>query len=258
MASHDKSSSNGAPAPTKVLGREERPLRKRFFTGACACPAAGGFKIQLDGRDLRTPGKHALVVSHLSLAEIIAAEWNAQGEVILPETMPMTSLAFTAIDAVASAMPAVAEEIASYGGSDLTCYRADGPVELIAQQAAAWDPVLAWAASEFGVRPRTTTGVMPIAQPPGLQGALLQALTPLDPLSLTAAHVLTTLMGSALLALAVLRGRLTLEDAWHRAHIDEDWEIARWGHDAEADARRALRHRTAVAAGQVLACREAT
>ena len=64
---------------------------------------------------------------------------------------------------------------------------------------------------------------------------------------------MTTLTGSALLALAHAQGRLTAEQAWTAAHVDEDWQIGTWGEDAEAAARRQRRWSEMQAASRMLA-----
>lgn len=243
---------NSYKPPTKVLGREPRVVRKRFYKVVTVAPHVGGYTVHLDGRGVRTPAKAPLVVPVAVLAKALADEWRAQASEIVPSTMPLTTLACTAIDAVTTRMPEVAAEIGRYASSDHLCYRADAPAALVALQAAGWDPVLDWASLELGVAFKRTTGLMPVAQSPGVADAMVAALLPLAPLQLAAMHVLTSLMGSAVLALAVLRGRLSLDAAWQLAHIDEQWQIARWGTDAEAEARSAQRYRTASAAGRVL------
>ena len=253
MTNDDGSTDRNPPVPPRVLGREPRVVRKRFYATVGVAQAAGGFSIELDGSRVRTPRKLPLVVSAEALAQAIAAEWDAQATEINPATMPLTTLACTAIDAVADQMAAVADEIGSYAMSDLLLYRAEAPLGLVEQQSAGWDPVLDWAAGELGVGFKRTTGLMPVAQAPAVKAAVAAQLAPLEPLPLAAVHVLTTLTGSALLALAVWRRRLDLETSWALAHIDEDWQIARWGADAEAEARRAARWVTAAAATQVLA-----
>jgi chaperone required for assembly of F1-ATPase len=147
----------------------------------------------------------------------------------------------------------VRAEIAKYAASDLLCYRAEGPAELVRRQAEAWDPVLAWAGSEFGAHLITGRGIVPVCQSPAALAAIASRLSDLDALALTAHHVMTTLTGSAVLALAHARGRLTAEQAWAAAHIDEDWQIGQWGEDAEAQARRARRWAEMQAASRLLA-----
>jgi chaperone required for assembly of F1-ATPase len=238
--------------PRSVPGREAPPLRKRFYTTATVAAAPGGSTVHLDGRPLRTPRKLPLVVPAEALATAIAAEWDTQAATINPATMPVTRLVFTALDAVAEQRTAVAAEIGRYAASDLLCYRAPDPAALAQQQADRWDPLLAWAATELGVPFKSTTGLMPVAQSPDVQRAMEAALAGVDAFSLSAVHVLTTLTGSALLALAVLRHRLALDEAWQLAHLDEDWQSAKWGTDAEAAARREQRHAEARAAAAVI------
>jgi chaperone required for assembly of F1-ATPase len=103
--------------------------------------------------------------------------------------------------------------------------------------------VLAWAEAELGARFALGEGVMPVAQTETALARVAAALDRFGPLQLAALHVMTTLTGSALLALAHALGRLTLEQAWAAAHVDEGWQVSQWGEDAEAAARQ--RHRLA-------------
>lgn len=234
----------GSPEPVDPVRRARElsrsDLPKRFYTSVSVVEEQGAHAIVLDGRPVRTPARSPLRVPSLRVAEALAAEWTAQGERIDPGTMPLTRLVNTALDGVATAAAETADDIARYAGSDLLCYRAEGPERLAARQTAAWDPVLDWAGKRLQVRFRLAEGVMPIEQDPALIGALRAAL-PDDPLRLAALHTITTLTGSAVLAFALLEGRLSGEEAWNAAHVDEDWEIELWGEDAEATARRAYR-----------------
>jgi len=65
-------------------------------------------------------------------------------------------------------------------------------------------------------------------------------------------HVVTTLTGSALLALALKHGVLGPDEVWAAAHVDEDWNAEQWGTDEEAVARRAARLVDFVAAARIL------
>ena len=218
------------------------PLPKKFYKlASIVSNAAGQFQIQLDGRSIKTPKKRALQLPSSGLAAAIANEWQAQIAVINPATMPLTRIANTAIDAVADTMLEVGADVVAYSGSDLVCYRAEAPPELIERQSAAWEPVLAWAKSNLGARFVLSQGVMPVEQPQRILLAVAAAVAPLGPFHLTAVHVLTTLTGSALLALAHASNALTAEQVWNAAHIDEDWQIELWGPDDEAAERRAAR-----------------
>lgn len=227
------------------------PQRKRFYTAAGVKEGPEGFSVTLDGKPIRTPGKRLLAAPRRELAEAMAAEWEAQTEIIDPLSMPLTRLANSTIDGVLDNTDAVADDVAKYFGSDLLFYRAGFPEELIARQAAYWDPVVRWAADDLGAHFILTEGVMHVAQPERALAAARAAL-PEDPWSIAAMHVLTTLTGSALLALALYHKVCDEDRIWAAAHVDEDWNAQQWGEDEEVVARRAMRLRDFRAAARVL------
>lgn len=236
--------------PTESARRNMRPkLRKRFYQRAHIGDAAP-FAILLDERSVKTPAGNALALPSRALAEGVAAEWDAQPERIDPAAMPLTRLANSIIDGVAPAPAPAAEEVAKYLGSDLVCYRADTPEGLVQAQVRHWDPILEWART-LGARFVLAEGVMFVAQPEHAIAAVRAAI-PSDPWRLGAVNVITTLTGSALIALAVLHGRLSVDDAWAAAHVDEDWNMSLWGRDEVALDRRAKRFAEMQAAGTVL------
>jgi chaperone required for assembly of F1-ATPase len=226
-------------------------LPKRFYKMVAIEPDGAGFTVRLDGKKVRTPGKALLVLPTRALAEAVAAEWRAQGERVDPRSMPLTKLANSAIDGVAGREEAVIGDILAFAGSDLLCYRAQGPRGLTDAQAKHWDPVLAWAREALGAPLVLAEGVVHAAQPEASLGRLKDALSGRDPFSLAALHVMTSLTGSALLALAVALGRLSPEEAWQAAHVDEDWQISQWGEDADASLRRKARWRDFEAAARL-------
>jgi chaperone required for assembly of F1-ATPase len=220
-----------------------RVMPKRFYQTAGVEAREGLYHLVLDGRPTRTPKKQVLAAPTRALAEAIAAEWNAQTERIHPATMPLTRYANTTLDGIIGREAEVKADIVKYAASDLVCYRADMPDDLIATQAASWDPLLAWARTDLKMPLIATAGMMPIGQPSGTLQRAEAALGDLDAFRLAAVHTMTTLMGSLVLALAVLKGRLSAQEAWDAAHVDEDWQIRKWGEDAEAAARRERRWR---------------
>lgn len=242
------------PDPIRRAQKQMRqPLPKRFYREVSVAPVEGGFGVHLDGRPVRTPGMALVVLRTQAAARLIADEFDAQQTEINPVTMPVTRLVNTAIDGVMREPDAVAEDILRYASSDLLCYRADGPDRLVALQAEAWDPVLDWARSRLGARFFLAEGVMHVEQP---REAIASVGVPLrldtDPFRLACLHVMTTLTGSALLALAIDAGEIDTPSAWAAAHVDEDWTIAQWGEDAEAAAARANRFRDMAAADALL------
>ena len=234
------------------MGSEKPNLPKRFYKDVSVADEGGRAAILLDGRPVRTPGKAPLAVPSAALAEAIADEWRAQGKEIDPQTMPLTKLANSAIDGVVGKEGPVIDDILAHAGSDLLCYRASGPEGLLALQAEHWDPVLAWAAGALAAPLSLAEGVMHVAQPDASIAALRGEIEGLDAFRLAALHVMTTLTGSALLPLAVVRHQLTPEEAWAAAHVDEDWQIGQWGEDAEAAVRRENRKRDFNAAARLL------
>jgi chaperone required for assembly of F1-ATPase len=238
--------------PTEAARRAMRPsLPRRFYRQAGVEEAEGGFRVVLDGRPVRTPARRFLVAPSRALAQALAAEWDAQGEIIDPATMPLTRLANSIIDGVVAAPTAVAADIGKYLDSDLLFYRADGPQRLVERQERLWDPVLAWAREALGARFVLAQGVVHTAQPE-VATAAARAAIPTDPWRLGALHAITTLTGSALLALALARRHLTADQAWDAAHVDEDWNMDQWGRDEIALARRAARRAEMDAAAAVL------
>jgi chaperone required for assembly of F1-ATPase len=227
------------------------PRRKRFYAQAGVAETPEGFGITLDGKPVRTPSRRLLVAPRREIAEAIAAEWDAQKEIIDPTTMPLTRLANSVIDAVASRVEAVADDVAKYFHSDMLFYRTGHPAELVANEAEHWDPVLLWAANTLGAHFILTEGIVHVRQPDQAVAAA-RAVLPDDPWSTTALHVVTTVTGSALLALALMCGVLDEDEVWAAAHVDEDWNIAQWGVDEEVAARRLARFLDFRAAASVL------
>ena len=232
-----------------VRKQMRRELPKRFYENAEIIEKEDLFHLRLDGRPALSPGRNALVVTERALAEALCAEWQAQSEHIDPAAMPVTRLVNTALDGVKGNEGAICADIVAYAGTDLLCHRAGEPQGLVDRQRTLWDPVLAWAERLLSVRFKLTEGVVHVAQPREVKIAVkLKLATYTDPFRLTGLSMMTGLTGSALLALAVAEGFLGPDDAWRAAHVDEDWNIAQWGEDAEAAARRADRHRDFVAA----------
>jgi chaperone required for assembly of F1-ATPase len=237
----DEMAGQSALDPEEAVRRTmRRPRRKRFYADAGVVEGSGGFAIVLDDKPVRTPSGRPLVVPDRAIASAISAEWDAQQEFIDPLTMPMTRLANSVVDAVVDRLDAVTEDIVKYFGSDLLFYRAGHPEALVAREAALWDPLLFWAADALGAHFILAEGIVHVRQPDSAIAAARAAL-PGDPWSIAALHVVTTLTGSALLALALMRGVLDSDRVWAAAHVDEDWNIEKWGVDEEVAARRAAR-----------------
>jgi chaperone required for assembly of F1-ATPase len=240
--------------PIDAVRRHARPaLRRRFYVNTSTVTVAEGHAVRLDDKPVLTPARRVLAAPVPTLAAAIAAEWDCQHESINPAKMPLTRLANVILDGVAERPLPVAAEIAKYLASDLLFYRAANPPALVERQRLNWDAVLAWAAETLGARFEVTAGVTHIPQPePALKAG--EKAIPEDAWRLGAAHSVTTLTGSALLALALARGRLSADQAWQAANVDEDWNMEQWGRDELALEGRAFRFAELGAAATVLRC----
>ncbi|APE42350.1 ATPase [Sulfitobacter alexandrii] len=209
---------------------------KRFWKEAKAVPAGGGHAVELDGRPVKTPAKQPLILPTEAMAKAVAAEWDAQEGVINPHLMPVTKTANSAIDKVAAQHAEVADMLADYGDSDLLCYRADTPEELVARQKAHWDPMLDWAAEVLGARLEPRVGIMHRPQDPAALEALRRRTHALNDFELAAFHDLVSLSGSLVLGFAATMGARDIEVLWDISRLDEAWQAEQWGRDDAAEA----------------------
>lgn len=208
---------------------------KRFWKDAAVVEVDGGFTVELDGRRVKTPAKRPLTLPTRTMAEAVAAEWQAQDKQIDPRTMPVTKTANAAIDKVAVQKDEVVDMLTAYGDSDLLCYRADSPEELVARQAAEWDPMLAWAATTLGVSLRTRQGIMHQPQSPEVLAELHRRTAALDAFQLAAFHDLVSLTGSLILGFAALEQAFDPDEIWALSRLDENWQAEQWGRDEVAE-----------------------
>lgn len=230
---------------------------KRFYADVAVAAAEGAFRVLLDGRPVRTPGRRELRLPWRMLAEAVAEEWRGQGEEIDPRRMPLTRLVTTAIDLLPERAPAVIAELLEFARHDVLCYRVEHPRELVVRQRAAWDPWLDWAAREHGLRLMPTAGIMAVEQPAEVIERLRCVLEALHPLALVAVHAAARVTHSAVLALALAQGALDAEEAFRLAHLEELWEIEQWGEEREQRRRHSALRAELNAAATVLAASRA-
>jgi chaperone required for assembly of F1-ATPase len=215
---------------------------KRFYREVAILPDEAGHRILLGGRPVRTPAKQILSVPTVRLANFLAEEWRQQADTIRPETMPLTRLANTALDRMPAAREAMVEEMVGHGATDLVCYRADAPPELVERQDSAWQPVLEWIAATHDVRLSVTRSILPAAQPGEALDRLREVVEQEDDWRLIGLHAATTTLGSLVLGLALAAGRLEAEAAASASLLDELFEMERWGQEKDAlDRHRVLR-----------------
>lgn len=211
---------------------------KRVYTAVATAAVAGGHEVRLDGRSLRSPAKASLIFPTAGLADAVAAEWEAQKETVQPHTMPLMQIASTAVDRIAAQQAAVAAAVVAYAETDLLCYRAEHPQELAQRQNRHWQPLLDWAALQHDAALRVLPGLMPRPQPPEAVQALRRVVERCDVFGLSALQLATAASGSLVIALALLAGRVTPDQAFVAACLDELFQAEQWGEDAEAVRRR--------------------
>ncbi len=209
------------------------------FQAVSVEPCEGGFAVTLDRRRLMTPMREPIVLPTRALAEAVAAEWRLQNKKIQPATMPLTRIVFTALDRVAAVRAEVIEELTAYAGTDLLCYRADQPEDLVRRQEEVWQPLLDWLAERFQAPLVETRGIVPLPQPAESLAALSQALHQLDNLRLSAVAVAVVAAGSLAIGLALAESRLDAAGAFAAAELDATHQAERWGEDPEAARGRA-------------------
>ncbi len=229
-----------------------KPMPKRFYSAAAVVAEAAGFRLVLDGKGTLTPKRAPLLLPTEAAADCVASEWNAQKDVINPNTMPATRIANAAIDHVAFAMDEVRDDAVKYFGTDLICYRAGEPERLVERQRALWGPLVDWIETRLGVRLRQATGIVFEPQLDATVVAFRLALDAIaDPVALAAFHVMVTLSGSAVIALATAEATITPPDAFAASELDADFQVEAWGTDDEAAARRAYRESEFIAAARL-------
>ncbi|PZN96072.1 MAG: ATPase [Alphaproteobacteria bacterium] len=224
---------------------------KRFYKQA-EVSGAGPFGVTLDGRPLRTPGRLALDLPTRALAEAIAAEWNAQGDAIVPRSMPLTGLANAAVERIAPDSAGFAAGLARFAETELLAYRADRPAALVTRQQAEWDPLLAWARRRYDVDFRLVTGIIHAPQPPATLARIGAAYAAFDAFRLAALNPVVTICGSAVIGLAVAEAEIDADAAWAVGHLDELWQAELWGKDPLAEAGHAERQAELAAATGLL------
>jgi len=229
--------------PMKLAQSAMRPpLPKRFYQTASALAESSRFYLLLDGRKSHTPGRNPIALTSEAAANLIVAEWRSQKEVIDPAEMHATRMVNAGIDRVAAKRPEVVQEIARYGKSDLLCYRADTPDRLVELQRLAWDPPLAWARRELGLKLDLAEGVMFQQQPEETLAEIERRIFEItDPVALAAMHTITSLSGSVILGLALCHGWMSAEAAFNASELEADFTAEVWGIDLEAAAHRVRR-----------------
>ncbi|WP_262695605.1 ATP12 family chaperone protein [Kordiimonas aquimaris] len=211
---------------------------KRFYDTVAVKELAGVFAVTLDGREIKTPQKQLLAIPVRELAQAVAAEWVAQEDDILPDSMPLTRMSNTALDRVGPRREIVINELVNYAHTDLLCYREDAEQSLIKQQEEHWQTVLDWLDGEHDIHLLSTSGILPITQNDKAIARLSAIISQLSDFELTAFHALVTGFGSISLGLALIKGFRNFDECWNASILEQSFQEEAWGTDSEVDEKR--------------------
>lgn len=214
---------------------------KRFWKEVAVEQAEGGWRITLDGRPLRTQGGAPQIVATGALAEMLASEWSGQGDEVDLASFPARDMADYAIDMVAPDPSASIAKVLRYGETDTLCYRVDPDEPLHRRQWEVWEPIVAAFEAREGVRIERVSGIVHRRQPPETLGALNERLEALDPFTLAALELLTSLSASLCVGLSALDPEADADALWAAAELEETWQVELWGSDSLAQDRRERR-----------------
>lgn len=204
---------------------------KRFYSEVSVAGRDGGFAVLLDGKPLHTPARAPMILPGAPLAEAVAAEWRAQGETLDPASLTLTRLANTAVDRIRPDPAPLVEQVVGYGACDLLCYRAAAPHALVERQAAAWQPMLDWAAARYGIRFAISSDLFPITPDDCVLARLRTAVAGHDAFALAGLGEAVGVLGSLVLTLALADGRIDGIEAFALSRVDERFQAEQWGED---------------------------
>tara|TARA_B100000676_G_C18088553_1_gene857311 strand:- start:5502 stop:6203 length:702 start_codon:yes stop_codon:yes gene_type:complete len=191
------------------------------------------FGIFLDTKPLKTPQKKLFTIPCLKLAEMICEEWNSQDEIIIPSTMPLTRIGYTALDQIEPNRSLYEQQISRYLITDTLCYRVAHPIELAKIQDNTWSPLLTWVEKEFGIYLKETYGVVAIDQPMRSIKKVNDILMGLGIWELSGLLLSVRVSGSLVVGLGMYKNYLDADEAFKVSEVERTWQIKRWGEDSE-------------------------
>ncbi len=225
---------------------------KRFYKQVAVAKADRGWRVELDGRPIKTALGNPQIVPTEALACELADEWDGQGETIDTALFRKRDLADFAIDMVEPDCAGTTAKLLAFLETDTLCYRADPDEPLYRRQQAVWEPVVAAFEKREGVKLERISGIMHRPQPEATVAALATRLGALDPFTLTALLTMTSLAASLIVGLSALEENADIEALWDAANLEEDWQVEQWGEDFEAAAVRKQRRADFVNAWEFL------
>lgn len=211
---------------------------KRFYKDVSVSEKNKMFMVLLDGKTIKTPQKSLCLMPTKAMALAVAKEWDDQKEDIAPFSMPITKLMNTTIDRIAARRSEIIDELVGFAGSDQVCYRAEDPQDLVALQCKVWDPLLDRIKTLHEIELTQTSGIIFQEQDPEQILKIRALIENIEDFPLMAFYGMTTVCGSITIGINLFEGHISMKDAWDAGHLDENYQVSKWGSDYEAEDRR--------------------
>lgn len=196
------------------------------------------FHLLLDNKKLTTPMKKELVLPSEILVNEVLREWDQNSDNINIDDLVFYGVLSTAIDKVNLKKDAYVNDIIDFIDTDLICYRAESPNDLIALQNKSWNPILLLIEKYIDVKIKVFKGVMPSNQDQKVHTEIKKLISNLSDVQISVLHRITNLIGSIFLSLCILKKDLLKEDAFECSFLDELWQAKNWGHEEDASIKR--------------------
>ena len=192
------------------------------------------FEILLDKRILKTPMQKDLIFSNYKIAKETALEWDIDEKEINTENMVFYGLISTAIDKISNDKVSYIENVLGFINTDLICYRADGPNELVDLQNNSWNPIISFIKKYIDVELKFFIGVMPSKQSLDIFNRLKTLINSFSDIEISALHRMTNLTGSIFISICILKGDVLKNEAFELSFLDELYQAKNWGIEEES------------------------
>ncbi|PZC77241.1 hypothetical protein B5X24_HaOG203558 [Helicoverpa armigera] len=242
---------------TRCLRYQNYATRKRFYRGTGILQSDNKWEITLDHRRLKTPNGKVLAVSSEPLARAIAAEWDAQTEVIAQPVMHLTALCNIALDNPGKLTPHdIAIYFLEYISTDTLLFYSEATHRLVPcgaskcvwciefyvlifflkeddelrmLQEKEWGPILEWFQKRFNVTQEVSRGLEPPPVTTETKAVLARYFLSYDFAALSAMSFGVEALKSPLLMIACVERRLEPKQAVFLARLEEEFQLRRWG-----------------------------
>ena len=200
--------------------------------------SSDSFCVMLDKRILKTPLKRDLILPNLNLAEEIVKEWDQDSKKINTESMIFYGLISTSLDKIIDNKNLYINDILDYVDTDLICYRAESPKELVELQKNKWDPIILFIEKYIGIKVQVFQGIFPKKQHTTVHTKLTNLINQFSIFEISVLHRITNITGSIFLSLCVLKKDISKKEVFELSVLDELWQSENWGFDEEISQKR--------------------